>query len=205
MPLNKKYKGENPITFFKQLSPELRFIVETHHLANIYRAGWLEPRRNIPIEACESDFEHMSGMRVILRIVYAKYRDQFKGVDWMEASMMIDCHEYGEIRNKNGDMTPGDNISKKEKHELEEESVIGVLKDTPNGNYDKMLWDRFEAHACPTSRLVHEIDYLQMIIRARIYEKQFQKDLSEFYTPEKSAARLKSPVLIKLFNEILTK
>ena len=199
----KHYSQDNPLELFtdKTLSPAMRFIIETEHYSGVYRAGWLELGRQVPLFFGEKLSDHIIGMLTILRVLRAGHRNDFPDVDWEEAVIMTIGHEYGEIRK--GDFTPADGIPKEEKHRLEAEGVYGLLENVPNSKYDSRLWERYEAKNDPTARLVAEVDYLQMIIKARIYERRFNKNLEEFYVPEKRDKRLLSPVLQNLFAEIL--
>lgn len=198
----KHYSQTNALELFKDknVSPNMRFILETEHYSGIYRAGWLEKGRDIPLFFSEKVSDHIIGMLMILRVLRAGYHKDFPGVDWEEALIMTVIHEYGEI--KKGDFTPQDGVSKEDKHTIEAEGVDELLQNTSNKNYDTRLWYRYELNNDPTAQLVHQVDYLQMIIKAKIYERRFNKNLEEFYTPEKRAARLIHPVLQKLFDEI---
>lgn len=201
----KYYKGGDIIGLFDQskLSPEMKFILETRRLNDIARAGWLQPGRDVPFYACESVAEHILGMLRILRILRVKYEMDFPGVQWEEAIIMTIGHEYGEIRNKKGDITPKEGISPEEKYQLEHASILQVLGTSRNGNYDLKLWYRYTKQEDPTAYLVKQVDYLQMIIEAKVLEKRYGLDLSEFYEESKLNKRLTNPVLPILFHELV--
>ena len=88
-------------------------------------------------------------------------------------------HDFGEIHA--GDLTPADGVPKAEKHRRERESVVQVLGKLPRGAEYIALWDECAEGKSAEARLVRQLDRLEMVLQASVYEHQGFGDLSEFY------------------------
>jgi putative hydrolase of HD superfamily len=79
-------------------------------------------------------------------------------------------HDWAE--SKIGDFMP-DEIGYDKKSELENYAMTEILESLPQTiqlDYQN-IWDEFLARDTPESRLVHELDKLEMALQAKIYEK----------------------------------
>jgi putative hydrolase of HD superfamily len=207
--MKKEYKSKNPILLFPDNNfPEaLRVIIESYHLANIYRAGWLESGRDIPKELCESVAEHTIGMRYIMRLIKQRYAMQIRSqsgnnLDWNKVSDMIDIHDFYEI--KSGDISPADKVSKERKYDLESRGLYNLLAcdKFPETLEDFELWKEYEENKTQEALFTHDVDYFQMIVRARLYELLSNGDhLKAFY--EKREEKIHFRIFLDLFKFLL--
>ena len=79
-------------------------------------------------------------------------------------------HDWAE--SKIGDFMP-DEIGYDKKSELENYAMVEILESLPQtiqSDYQN-IWDEFLVRDTPESRLVHELDKLEMALQAKIYEK----------------------------------
>jgi putative hydrolase of HD superfamily len=79
-------------------------------------------------------------------------------------------HDWAE--SKIGDFMP-DEIGYDKKSELENYAMAEILESLPQtiqSDYQN-IWDEFLVRDTPESRLVHELDKLEMALQAKIYEK----------------------------------
>lgn len=96
-----------------------------------------------------------------------------------------------------GDITPSDNISKEEKAKREAEAMNQLRKalgeTSTIADEFVALWSEYENASTPEAVLVKQIDKLEMVIQAFIYEQRQEIDLSEFY--ESVRTKITNPVL----------
>lgn len=93
-----------------------------------------------------------------------------------------------------GDITPSDNVSKEDKHAMEEvffvfdcnsqQAILQIVKDFPKPLSDEFinLWREYEEQETPASHYVFDFDKLDMLIQANQYEEDQGLDLQEFFT-----------------------
>lgn len=93
-----------------------------------------------------------------------------------------------------GDITPCDNVSKEDKHAMEEvllffdsnnqKAILQIVKDFPKPLSDEFisLWREYEEQETPASHYVFDFDKLDMLIQANQYEQDQGLDLQEFFT-----------------------
>ena len=102
-----------------------------------------------------------------------------------------------------GDITPHDNISKEDKSK-QESGALETLKSLLGGgdiaNEIADLWLEYEHQTSNEAILIKQIDKLEMVIQAFVYEKSQSIDLSEFY--DGIASKLSDPTLIAWFHEL---
>jgi putative hydrolases of HD superfamily len=159
--------GRNP-------SPLLEAYFEINHLKHLYRQGWL--RRGLPAERCESVAEHVFGMAML---AWWLADDSYPDLDRDKVIRMALVHEIGEVYT--GDIIPSDNIPQVEKHRLERKAIEQVVGKLAHGEAYINLWEEYERNDTPEARLVHQIDRLEMVFQASVYERHNLGDMSEFF------------------------
>ena len=107
-------------------------------------------------------------------------------------------HDLGEVYV--GDLTPGDAVPAEEKHRLEAEAVARVLSKLPCGDEYVALWHEYDAGATEEAQFVRQVDRLEMVLQASVYERQGLADLSEFYASTEEA--LSAPQLCAVRREL---
>ena len=116
----------------------------------------------------------------------------------MKVLRMALIHDFGEVYV--GDITPGDQISSKEKHQLEKKSIVRIFSKLPNGGDYIAIWEEFERSESPEAQFVRQIDKLEMALQASVYEHQEQKNLEEFFLSARS--EISSLELAAIMNEL---
>ena len=111
-------------------------------------------------------------------------------------------HDLAE--SKIGDFTPGQ-ISKEKKDTLENAAIEEILSNLPDSLCEQYLiiWKEYQMNDSDESKIVHQIDKLEMVLQAKIYQK-------DGYPKEKLDSFLKSaeleitePKLKELFVQII--
>jgi putative hydrolase of HD superfamily len=171
-----KVKAPPPLSRFdgEQLSPLLELYLEMTQLKQLYRQGWL--RRGIAEEHCETVAEHTFGVAALALFLLDAH---FPQLDRDKVLRMALLHDFGEIHA--GDLTPADGIPVEEKQRREERSVERVLAGLPGAERYLELWSEYAAGASPEAQFVRQVDRLEMVLQAAVYERQRGADLSEFY------------------------
>jgi putative hydrolases of HD superfamily len=191
----KKTKASNPLSTLKSsnISPFIHVYFELNHLKQLYRQGWL--LRGIPAEHCESVAEHTFGVAVLAMVLADSF---FPELNTLTVVRMALIHDFGEVYA--GDIIPGNNISPAEKHKLEQESIIKIFKNLPNGNDYITLWEEFECRSSPEAQFVRQIDKLEMALQASVYEHQKYENLAEFF--KSAGSEISSPELHSILKEL---
>jgi putative hydrolase of HD superfamily len=154
--------------------PIIEAYFEFSHLKQLYRQGWLQ--RGIPAERCESVAEHSFGVALLaLFLAEAAFPD----LDTYKVMRMALLHDFGEIYA--GDITPADGVRREKKRELEQQAVQRVLGKLPDGAAYIALWEEYERGDTPEARFVRQIDRLEMVLQASVYEHQNLANLAEFF------------------------
>ena len=93
-----------------------------------------------------------------------------KGLNTEKIIKMSLLHDWAE--SKIGDFMP-DEITSEKKSELEEYAITEILDDLPHKIKEDYynIWDEYMEANSSESRLVHELDKLEMALQAKIYEK----------------------------------
>lgn len=158
----------------KKTLPLIEVYFEFNHLKQLYRQGWL--RRGISPDRCESVAEHSFGVAVLAMFLAEAY---FPELDRLKVLRMALLHDFGEIYA--GDIMPSDPVSQAEKKELEAGAAHRVLGKLPNGESYIALWHEYEQQESAEAHFVKQMDRLEMVLQASVYEHQQLADLSEFF------------------------
>ncbi len=169
-------KAPNPIAHLQGRStlPIIEAYFEFNHLKQLYRQGWLH--RGVPPLRCESVADHTFGLAVLALFLAEAY---FPHLDLLKVMRMALLHDFGEIYA--GDITPHDPVSPEEKHRLESQSIHQVLSKLPNGADYIAIWEEYEQNESAEALFVHQIDRLEMVLQAGVYEYDRLADVSEFF------------------------
>ena len=154
--------------------PIIEAYFEFSHLKQLYRQGWLQ--RGISPERCESVAEHSFGVAVLAFLLAETVG---VNLDTCKVIRMALLHDFGEIYA--GDITPADGMERVDKYNLERQAVQRVLEKLPNSATYIALWEEYEAGRTPEARFVRQMDRLEMILQASVYEHQNLANLEEFF------------------------
>lgn len=139
------------------------FFFQIATLKELPRSGW---KIKVGLNDSESVAEH-SFMMTVMSMVFS----DLKSLDTEKIMKMSVLHDWAE--SKIGDFMP-DEIGYDKKSELENYAMAEILESLPQSlqsDYHN-LWNEFLSRDTYESRLVHEIDKLEMALQAKIYEKK---------------------------------
>ena len=138
------------------------FFFQIANLKNIPRTGW---KTKLHISNPESVADHSYMMTVMAMIM-----SDIKNLNTEKIIKMSLLHDWAE--SKIGDFMP-DEIEPDKKIALEENAmneILGILPNPVKDDYST-IWNEYQDMVSSESRLVHEIDKLEMVLQAKIYEK----------------------------------
>ena len=138
------------------------FFFQIAGLKKLPRSGW---KIKAGLNNSESVAEHSYMMSVMAMVL-----SDLKSLNSEKVIKMSILHDWAE--SKIGDFMP-DEIGYDKKSELENYAMVEILESLPQGiqsDYQN-IWDEFLVRNTPESRLVHELDKLEMALQAKIYEK----------------------------------
>ena len=172
----------------------LDFFKTAANLKNIQRQGWID---KLSLETPESVADHSYSMAIIGMVI-----SDLENYNSEKILKMVLLHDLAE--SKIGDYTP-DQISKEQKKELENKAffeIVGILPRIVRAQYLK-IWEEYQEHISDESKIVHQIDRLEMVLQAKLYEKQgYPKEkLYSFF--ESAEIDIVHPKLKELFRKIL--
>ena len=139
------------------------FFFQIAELKKLPRSGW---KIKVGLENSESVAEHSYMMSVMSMVL-----SDMKSLDSEKVLKMAILHDWAE--SKIGDFMP-DQIGYDKKSELENYAMIEILESLPEKiqNDYQNLWNEFLLRYTQESKLVHELDKLEMALQAKIYEKE---------------------------------
>ena len=180
---------ESPVAFFHIL--EL--------LKTTKREGW----RRFGITSGESISDHMYRMSIITMLAPPSLKAR---LDLSRCTNMALIHDMAEALV--GDITPVDNIPKKEKSRRERttmEYFTGTLLGGTKGGAGKQIleiWEEYEASETLEAKFVHDVDKVELVLQMTEYEKarKGKLNLSEFSWVSK---RIELPEVQEWCKEIL--
>jgi len=172
----------------------LDFFKTAANLKKISRQGWID---KLSLDNPESVADHSYSMAVISMVIsdLGNYNSE-------KIIKMVLLHDIAE--SKIGDYTP-EQLSKEKKTELENNAFNEIIKNLPNLIKSQYLqiWQEYQENTSPESKLVHQIDKLEMVLQANIYKKDghSQEKLESFF--ESAKMDIIDPKLKELFMEII--
>jgi putative hydrolases of HD superfamily len=187
------------------IHPILELYFEYAQLKNLYRQGWLKRtkflgfiswKRKVPKRIAESVADHCSGTSMLGYTIAEEYRPDLNSLHVMRLGLF---HEIGEIIA--GDITPSDNIPDKKKFDMEYAAVRKVFSKMPNSQKYVNLWLEYEHEQTPEAKFVKQIDRLEMVLQALVYEKLGCRNLDEFFPYVKE--RINSPELKTILEDVM--
>ena len=164
-----------------------KLLLEVLELKELYRAGW----SRVGITNPESVAAHTWGVCWLVMAVCPEDVDQHR------ALQIAVLHDLAEVRV--GDITPHDNVSKKDKSEMESSALKNMLESRPDLY---QLWEEYEEQQSAEARIVHDLDRLDMALQAVHYRRTKGVDTQEFID---SARRdIKHPKIVALLEQLTT-
>ena len=138
------------------------FFFQIAELKKLPRSGW---KIKVGLENSESVAEHSYMMSVMAMVL-----SDLKNLNSEKVIKMSILHDWAE--SKIGDFMP-EQIGYDKKSELENYAMTEILESLPQTiqNDYQNIWNEFLDRDTQESRLVHELDRLEMALQAKIYEK----------------------------------
>ncbi|HOD53429.1 MAG TPA: HD domain-containing protein [Candidatus Cloacimonadota bacterium] len=162
-------KNENQVS----LSEEFSFYEILFQLKNLYRQGWLQA--GISKEHCESIADHSFALAMLC----LKYQKDYPEMLDMEKMLkMTLIHDLAEA--VIGDITPSEEISLKDKFSMEKEAIESILSHFPDSDELLDIWLDFETGGSSTALYVKQMDKIEMMLQALVYQNH-SVDLSSFF------------------------
>lgn len=152
----------------------LRSVQKIYTLKDWRRTGWLHS--GVDELDCESIAAHSFG--VALLAVLLRPDLERLGLDWEKVYRLALIHDIGE--SIVGDITPRDGITREDKHRQELAAIDQILGNFNHGDELKREWLEFENDGSAEGRLIKQLDKLDMLIQAELYE-QSGHELDEFF------------------------
>ncbi len=184
---------KNRILENESSDPLLKLFYESFHLKNLYRQGWL--KRGIPKEKCESVADHSFGV-VLMSFIIAK--EHFPELDISKVMSLALIHDLPEVFT--GDHTPSDNVTPKQKEVGESKAFKQLFSGFKGADGYQKLWKEYSKQSSAEAKFVAQIDKIEMVLQASIYEKMTRHDLQDFYDSVLSV--ITSPKLRKILQQI---
>ncbi len=161
----------------------IKFLIYAAKLKDIKRSGWIR----VGIKNPESVAEHIYGLTVLSMVI-----SDLKKLNIEKMLRLAIIHDLEEAIL--GDLTPKEKKKKNNLRRLEEEAVKKVLSSLPLNLKRKYyrLWLEYKNASSKEAKLIKELDKLEMVFQALIYEKKFTLNLEEFWeTTESEIENLK--------------
>src|SRR3989338_10470018 len=174
----------------------LKFFADVGKLKTLKRAGWVIRG----IKNAESVAEHSYRTAVLAMAIADKLKISSKNK--LQLIEMALIHDLGEAYV--GDIVPEQSTSKQKKHLLEKKAQQKIFANLENGEYYYKLWLEYERSETKVSKLLHQLDKLEMVIQALEYQKLHkQKKFDEFI--QSAREKIVDKEIKKLLERLLLK
>jgi len=162
-----------------------KFFEKVLELKNVPRQGWKE---KLGIDNPESVADHSYSTTVLSMIL-----SDMKGLDSEKIIRMALLHDLAE--SIIGDITP-DHITKNEKITKENHAIKQILKNLPDKIAEPYfeIWNEYQKNSSQESRLLHDIDKLEMAFQAKFYQNKgiSKEKLQTFFNTAKKEIKSKN-------------
>lgn len=158
----------------------IEFLETLYTLKDEQRTGWVERGITYP----ESVAAHTCGT-ALLALMLADEQDDVDTDRAVKMALIHDIHESvsGDIAKKD-DMSDAEITDKQEQEHSGYEHLMDRLPDRFDRDVVQELWTAYEDRSTTTARFVKDLDLLDMVIQAYIYEKQGRYEDAERFHQE---------------------
>jgi putative hydrolases of HD superfamily len=163
-----------------------RLLEAIHAVKHLPRKGWIE--HGLGERQVETVGSHSFGTAALAVVLY-KGGYLHEDVDFTRLLELALLHDIGE--SVIGDMTPAGAVPARKKAEMESNAVHAVMDGLPGldalvNDLASLVAGHGEETMDSVPALVKQIDKLDMMIKALLYERDTGKDMSDFHgNPEK--------------------
>ncbi len=172
----------------------LDFFKTAANLKKISRQGWID---KLSLDNPESVADHSYSMAVMSMVI-----SDLENYNSEKILKMVLLHDLAE--SKIGDYTP-EQLSNEKKNKLENKAFDEIIKNLPDLIKSQYLqiWQEYQENTSPESKIVHQIDRLEMALQAKIYQKDgYSRDKLESFF-ESAKTDITDPKLKELFTKII--
>jgi putative hydrolase of HD superfamily len=172
----------------------LDFFKTAAGLKNISRQGWID---KLSLDSPESVADHSYSMAIMSMLI-----SDLENYNTEKILKMVLLHDLAE--SKIGDYTP-DQISKEKKKELENKAFFEIVRNLPDSVRTQYLkiWQEYQENNSSESKIVHQIDRLEMVLQAKLYQKEGHPKEKLYSFFESAKIDIVHPKLKELFRKIL--
>jgi putative hydrolase of HD superfamily len=172
----------------------LDFFKTAVNLKKISRQGWID---KLSLDNPESVADHSYSMAMMSMVI-----SDLENYDSEKILKMVLLHDLAE--SKIGDFTP-EQINKENKIQLENNAFDEIVDDLPESIKKQYLeiWHEYQENISPESKIIHQIDKLEMVLQAKIYQNEghSKEKLESFF--ESAKTDITHPKLKELFTKIV--
>jgi putative hydrolase of HD superfamily len=147
----------------------------SYRLKALRRSGWV--RHGVPEP--ESVAAHSWGVSLLVMVFCPPDLHRERAMEYATVHDLAECLV--------GDLTPYDGVDRAEKARRELEAMRTLCARLPRGAALLATWERYEAQQDAESRLVRQLDRLDMALQARAYQEAGTTGLQEFAESARSA------------------
>ena len=143
------------------------FFYQIANLKTTQRSGW---QSKLNLSNSESVAEHTYMMSVMAMVL-----SDIKNLNTEKIIKMSLLHDWAE--SKTGDFMP-DEIEPERKNQLEEDAmneILGMLPHDVQLSY-QIIWKEYQNNESMEAVFVHQLDKLEMVLQAKIYEKDVKPE-----------------------------
>jgi len=172
----------------------LDFLKTAANLKKVSRQGWID---KLSLNHPESVADHSYSM-AIMGMLFSDMRNY----NSERILKMILLHDLAESRI--GDFTPNQ-LDIEQKKKLENNAFNQIIDNLPENikSHYLRIWDDYQKNISVESKFVHQIDRLEMVLQAKLYQKEGHSEnkLKSFFTSAKK--EIDDPKLKELFTKII--
>lgn len=158
----------------------LDFIVKLYALKGGARAGWESRKILVQDRYVETVASHSFGCALLAELLIDPRDETWAGVDITHVRTLTLLHDVGEF--SIGDYLPQNKSTVKEAKEIEYISTMGCYAGLRDLAYIRAAFNEYEAQTTREAKLARELDKLDALIQAYIYNDHFtdKADYQEF-------------------------
>lgn len=167
-------------------------------LEKVIRKGWV--MCNVPEERMESVGDHTLQTLMLASVITKELK---LNVDTFKLMEMLLIHDIGETIIGDISIVEDDyEIKKQKEREAVHKVLTNLSEDTSNYYYN--LWCEMEQQNTPIAKLAFQIDKLDAVIKAKIYENNYNLNglFDEFYSHQEEKQTFQNSVLEDGFNKL---
>jgi 5'-deoxynucleotidase YfbR-like HD superfamily hydrolase len=149
----------------------LDFIIRLYALKGAQRAGWAARSIMVQDRYVETVASHSFACAVLAEILLDPSDEHWQKYDVAHVRTLALMHDIGEF--SIGDYLPAEKTSVNEAREIAYIAAMGSYEKLRDLSYVRDLFNEYEAQSTPESKLARELDKMDALIQAHIYQNYF--------------------------------